>query len=31
MLREGNLNIESIFILCVGLVRMFAKVADSHG
>lgn len=28
---ENNLNIESIFILCVGLMRMFAKVADSHG
>ena len=28
---EDNLNIESIFILCVGLMRMFAKVADSHG
>ena len=28
---EANLNIESVFILCVGLVRMFAKVADSHG
>ncbi len=28
---EANLNIESIFILCVGLMRMFAKVADSHG
>ena len=27
---EANLNIESIFILCVGLMRMFAKVADSH-
>lgn len=26
-----NLRIESIFILCVGLMRMFAKVADSHG
>jgi hypothetical protein len=28
---EDNLNIESMFILCVGLMRMFAKVADSHG
>ncbi len=28
---EANLNTESIFILCVGLMRMFAKVADSHG
>jgi Domain of unknown function (DUF3786)/Putative Fe-S cluster len=28
---EDNLNIESIFILCVGLMRMFTKVADSHG
>jgi len=28
---EDNLNIESIFIICVGLMRMFAKVADSHG
>lgn len=28
---EDNLNIESIFILCVGVMRMFAKVADSHG
>ncbi len=28
---EDNLNIESIFILCVGLMRMFAKVAASHG
>ena len=28
---EANLNIESIFILCVELMRMFAKVADSHG
>lgn len=28
---EDNLNIESIFILCVGLIRMFAKVAESHG
>lgn len=28
---EDNLNVESIFILCVGLMRMFAKVADSHG
>jgi uncharacterized protein DUF3786/putative Fe-S cluster protein len=28
---EDNLNIESIFILCVGLVRMFAKVSDTHG
>jgi hypothetical protein len=28
---ETNLNIESIFILCVGIMRMFAKVADSHG
>ena len=27
---EDNLNIESIFILCVGLMRMFAKVAESH-
>ena len=27
---EDNLNIESIFILCVGVMRMFAKVADSH-
>jgi len=27
---EENLNIESIFILCVGLMRMFAKIADSH-
>lgn len=27
---EANLNIESIFILCVGLMRMFAKIADSH-
>ncbi len=27
---ESNLNIESIFILCVGLMRMFAKVAESH-
>ena len=26
-----NLNIESIFILCVGLMRMLAKVADTHG
>lgn len=28
---EDNLNIESIFILCVGLMRMFTKVAESHG
>jgi hypothetical protein len=28
---EDNLNIESLFILCVGLMRMFGKVADSHG
>lgn len=28
---EENLNIESIFILCVGLMRMFAKVAETHG
>ncbi len=28
---EDNLNIESIFILCVGLMRMLAKVADTHG
>lgn len=28
---EDNLNIESVFILCVGLMRMFAKVAESHG
>lgn len=28
---EANLNIESIFILCVGLMRMFGKVAESHG
>lgn len=28
---EHNLNIESIFTLCVGLVRMFEKIADSHG
>ena len=28
---EANLNIESIFTICVGLMRMFAKVADSHG
>jgi hypothetical protein len=27
---EDNLNIESIFILCVGIMRMFAKIADSH-
>ncbi len=28
---EDNLNIEAIFTLCVGLVRMFEKIADSHG
>jgi hypothetical protein len=28
---EANLHIEPIFILCVGLMRMFAKVADSYG
>jgi hypothetical protein len=28
---EDNLNIESIFILCVGLMRMFSNIADSHG
>ena len=27
---KENLNIESIFILCVGLMRMFEKVAESH-
>jgi hypothetical protein len=28
---EDNLNIESTFILCVGLMRMLRKVAESHG
>lgn len=26
----NNLNIESIFILCVGMLRMLAKVADTY-
>jgi Domain of unknown function (DUF3786)/Putative Fe-S cluster len=28
---EDNLNIESIFILCIGMMKMFEKVVDSHG
>lgn len=28
---EDNIEVESLFTLCVGLMRMFARIADTHG